>query len=222
MDRGDGASAGQRTGVCVGAEAVGEEQIVFSTEDEKPNLAPGNIGLPMMRLCSLPGFWGKPNRPVYYYRCIGSDGYLRLNGPLCTNRPVRQDHLDAVVWEQIIGLLEDDRLIQSEIERRRELAQTTNPLRKREEGLRREQARLENHVERLVTGRQILRPFLRLQDSYNSSAGVADFRDFDCGHDAGAAPEAGVEEDREHAARGQIAPQPARSRNLLVIIRTTK
>jgi site-specific DNA recombinase len=67
---------------------------------------------------------------------------------------VRQDHLDAVVWEQIIGLLEDDRLIQSEIERRRELAQTTNPLRKREEGLRREQARLENHVERLVTAYQ--------------------------------------------------------------------
>lgn len=32
-----------------------------------------------------------------------------------------------MVWKQIIGLLEDDRLIQSEIERRRELAQTTNP-----------------------------------------------------------------------------------------------
>ncbi len=103
-------------------------------------------------LCRASG--GKPNRPVYYYRCIGSDGYRRLNGPLCTNRPVRQDHLDAVVWEQIIRLLEDDRLIQSEIERRRELAQTTNPLRKREEGLRREQARLENHVERLVTAYQ--------------------------------------------------------------------
>src|SRR5437016_6801044 len=29
-----------------------------------------------------------------YYRCIGSDGYRRLRGPVCTNRPIRQDYLD--------------------------------------------------------------------------------------------------------------------------------
>ena len=32
-----------------------------------------------------------------YYRCIGSDGYRRLNGPVCTNRPIRQDSLDQFV-----------------------------------------------------------------------------------------------------------------------------
>ena len=89
-----------------------------------------------------------------YYRCIGSDGYRRLNGPLCTNRPIRQDYLDQFVWSEIIRLLEDPGLIQTEIDRRREAAQKADPLRKREEELRREQARVEKSSERLVTAYQ--------------------------------------------------------------------
>jgi site-specific DNA recombinase len=89
-----------------------------------------------------------------YYRCLGSDGYRRLNGPLCTNRPLRQDYLDQFVWSEIIRLLDDPGLIQAEIDRRREAAQKADPLRKREEELRREQARLENSSERLVTAYQ--------------------------------------------------------------------
>jgi len=45
-----------------------------------------------------------------YYRCIGSDGYRRLNGPVCTNRPIRQDYLDQFVWSEIIRLLEEEML----------------------------------------------------------------------------------------------------------------
>ena len=89
-----------------------------------------------------------------YYRCIGSDGYRRLNGPVCTNRPVRQDYLDQFVWSEIIRLLDDPGLIQTEIDRRRETAQNADPLRKREEELRREQARVEKSSERLVTAYQ--------------------------------------------------------------------
>jgi site-specific DNA recombinase len=89
-----------------------------------------------------------------YYRCIGSDGYRRLNGPLCTNRPIRQDYLDEFVWNEIIRRLDDPRLIQAEIDRRREAAQKADPLRKREEELRREQARVEKSSERLVTAYQ--------------------------------------------------------------------
>ena len=89
-----------------------------------------------------------------YYRCIGSDGYRRLNGPVCTNRPIRQDCLDQFVWSEIIRLLEDPGLIQTEIDRRREAAQKADPLRKREEELRREQARVEKSSERLVTAYQ--------------------------------------------------------------------
>jgi site-specific DNA recombinase len=91
---------------------------------------------------------------LYYYRCLGSDGYRRLKGPVCTNRPVRQDYLDQFVWAEIIRLLEDAALIQAEIDRRREAARHADPLRKREEELRREEAQLEKSIERLVTAYQ--------------------------------------------------------------------
>src|SRR5215472_3772951 len=91
-------------------------------------------------------------RKLNYYRCLGSDGYRRLNGPLC--RPIRQDYLDQFVWSEIIRLLDDPGLIQAEIDRRREAAQKADPLRQREEELRREQARVERSSERLVTAYQ--------------------------------------------------------------------
>jgi site-specific DNA recombinase len=91
---------------------------------------------------------------LHYYRCLGSDGYRRLRGPVCTNRPIRQDYLDQFVWDEIIRLLEDPTLIQSEIERRRAVARNTDPFRKRQEELRREQVRIEKNSERLVTAYQ--------------------------------------------------------------------
>jgi len=91
---------------------------------------------------------------LYYYRCIGSDGYRHLKGPLCDNRPVRQDYLDEFVWKQIIELLDDPSLILSEIDRRMESAKNANPQRQREQDLQRERARLENGSERLVTAYQ--------------------------------------------------------------------
>lgn len=93
-------------------------------------------------------------RKLNYYRCLGADGYRRLQGPVCTNRPIRQDQLDAFVWAEILRLLEEPALIQAEIDRRREVARTADPLRKREEQLRREQARLEKSIERLLTAYQ--------------------------------------------------------------------
>jgi len=89
-----------------------------------------------------------------YYRCIGWDGYRRLNGPLCKNRPIRQEYLAEFVWSEILRLLDDPGLIQAEIDRRHEAAQKADPLRKREEELRREQARVEKSSERLVTAYQ--------------------------------------------------------------------
>src|SRR5215831_19058061 len=91
---------------------------------------------------------------LHYYRCLGSDGYRRLKGPVCTNRPVRQDYLDQFVWNQIIRLLEDPALVQAEIDRRQEVARNADPLRRREEELHREQARLDKSSERLVTAYQ--------------------------------------------------------------------
>src|ERR1700686_5261471 len=89
-----------------------------------------------------------------YYRCLGSDGYRRLRGPVCTNRPIRQDYLDEFVWSEIVWLLDDPDLIQTEIDRRRAVAGNADPLRKRQEELRREQVRIEKNSERLLTAYQ--------------------------------------------------------------------
>jgi site-specific DNA recombinase len=89
-----------------------------------------------------------------YYRCLGSDGYRRLRGPVCTNRPIRQDYLDEFVWSEIVRLLDDPDLIQTEIDRRRAVARNADPLRKRQEELCREQVRIEKNSERLVTAYQ--------------------------------------------------------------------
>ena len=61
-------------------------------------------------------------RKLYYYRCLGSDAYRHLRGAVCDNPPVRQDQLDAVVWKELLRLLEDPRVIQEELNRRLEAA----------------------------------------------------------------------------------------------------
>lgn len=93
-------------------------------------------------------------RKIYYYRCIGSDAWRHLNGPVCNNRPVRQDLLDHLVWSEVIKLLQHPELIQAEIERRLQAARSANPNKRREEALRRELARTQKSMERLVTAYQ--------------------------------------------------------------------
>ena len=73
---------------------------------------------------------------------------------MCTKRPIRQDYLDQLVWNEVTGLLENPELVQAEIDRRRAAARNADPLRKREEELRREQVRLEKNSERLLTAYQ--------------------------------------------------------------------
>ena len=91
---------------------------------------------------------------LHYYRCLGSDGYRRLRGAVCTNRPIRQDYLDPFIWNEVIRLLEDPALIQGEIDRRRDVARNIAPFRKRQEELSREQVRIEKNSERLVSAYQ--------------------------------------------------------------------
>jgi site-specific DNA recombinase len=93
-------------------------------------------------------------RTIYYYRCLGRDNYRHLKGAVCDNKPIRQEELDAVVWEEIVRLLEDPSLLQAELDRRLQAAHATDPLKRREDALRRDQARLTNSMERLLTGYQ--------------------------------------------------------------------
>jgi site-specific DNA recombinase len=55
---------------------------------------------------------------LYYYRCLGTDGWRYPDGPRCNNPPLRADQLDAMVWSQLTRLLEDPDLIRREIESR--------------------------------------------------------------------------------------------------------
>ena len=93
-------------------------------------------------------------RTIHYYRCLGSDAWRRLGGPLCHSRPVRQDLLDSRVWTEIVKLLEEPGLIQSELDRRLQAARHADPTKRREDALRRDLARLQKSIERLLTAYQ--------------------------------------------------------------------
>jgi site-specific DNA recombinase len=58
------------------------------------------------------------------------------------------------VWQEILRLLEDPSLLQTELDRRLQTARTTDPLMRRQEALRRDQARLAKSMERLLTAYQ--------------------------------------------------------------------
>jgi len=93
-------------------------------------------------------------RKIHYYRCLGSDAWRHLNGPVCNNRPVRQDLLDQVVWTEIVKLLEAPRLIDDELNRRLEAAQNAAPTKRRQEALQRDLTRVRKSMERLMTAYQ--------------------------------------------------------------------
>ncbi len=69
----------------------------------------------------------------------GTDGYRWPQDTRCTNRPVQQDYLDQLIWAQIVTLLDNETLIQSEIDRRREAARNADPCKRRKEILLSEQ-----------------------------------------------------------------------------------
>ena len=93
-------------------------------------------------------------RKIHYYRCLGSDAWRHLGGPVCDSRPVRQDLLDRVVWTEIVRLLEDPSLIQNELDRRLAAARTADPAKQRENVLHREVARTHKSIDRLLTAYQ--------------------------------------------------------------------
>ena len=78
-------------------------------------------------------------RKIHYYKCIGSDSWRKLGGPVCDNgRFIRQDLLDQIVWDEVIRMLEDPTLIHQELDRRLAVAHDSDPTRKREQSLQRD------------------------------------------------------------------------------------
>jgi site-specific DNA recombinase len=94
-------------------------------------------------------------RKIHYYKCIGSEGWRKLGGPVCDNgRLVRQDLLDQIVWAEVIRLLEDPTLIQQELDRRLTAARSSDPAKKREQSLQRELTHVGKGIERLLSAYQ--------------------------------------------------------------------
>lgn len=93
-------------------------------------------------------------RKIYYYRCTGSDAYRHAGKAVCDQKPIRQDMLDALVWSEVLRLLEDPALIQGELDRRLEAARQSSPTQRRLEALDRELVRVRKSMERLLTAYQ--------------------------------------------------------------------
>src|SRR6516225_6595294 len=94
-------------------------------------------------------------RKIHYYKCIGSDSWRKLGGPVCDNgRFIRQELLDQIVWAEVIRLLEEPALIQQELDRRLAVARSSDPTKKREQSLQRELTHVGKSIERLVNAYQ--------------------------------------------------------------------
>jgi len=94
-------------------------------------------------------------RKIHYYKCIGSDSWRKLGGPVCDNNHfIRQELLDQIVWAEVVRLLQDPILIQQELDRRLAAARTSDPTRKREQSLQRELSHVDKGIERLLTAYQ--------------------------------------------------------------------
>jgi site-specific DNA recombinase len=93
-------------------------------------------------------------RKIYYYRCLGSDAWRYAGQARCTERPIRQDLLESLVWNELIRLLEDPTLIEAELNRRLDSARHASPIKRREETLSRELVQTNKRLERLLTAYQ--------------------------------------------------------------------
>lgn len=94
-------------------------------------------------------------RKLHYYKCIGSDSWRKLGGPVCDNgRLIRQELLDQIVWDEVIRLLEDPALIQQELDRRLAAARSSDPTKQREQNLERELTHIGKGIDRLLTAYQ--------------------------------------------------------------------
>lgn len=93
-------------------------------------------------------------RRIHYYRCLGSDSHRREGGRVCSSRPLRQDHLDGFVWEAVTALLADPALVRQELERRLKERRQSSATQQQEDQLRREVARYQKAVARLIEAYQ--------------------------------------------------------------------
>jgi site-specific DNA recombinase len=135
-------------------ERLQQNKIFASRYTKEPTLLQG------MLICQVCGYayyrtsTRSSARKLYYYRCLGSDDWRYPKGHVCTNRPVRQDYLDDLIWREVMKLLEDPGLVRNEMERRIWELQESNPGKVRKEALAKAITRVQKGVERLLDAYQ--------------------------------------------------------------------
>ena len=85
---------------------------------------------------------------------MGSDRYRHLRGPACQCRPIRQDYLDELVWQQVVQLLNDPELVRAEIQRRIQESQSSDPVQQHKMRLEREFKRIASQLDKLLDAYQ--------------------------------------------------------------------
>ena len=91
---------------------------------------------------------------IYYYRCFGSDAYRFEGVRKCSCKPVRQDYLDNIVWQQVVKLLEDPTLIQKEVEKRVEETRKASPVVKQKAVIEKQKLKLVQSMDKLLDAYQ--------------------------------------------------------------------
>jgi site-specific DNA recombinase len=92
---------------------------------------------------------GKNKSLLYtYYRCSGSDGYRQHDGkPICDNKQIRGDIVEAAAWEQVVKVLQQPDLIEREYKRRLEAGQTYDVT-----DMQNERTKVRNAIARMIDG----------------------------------------------------------------------
>jgi len=139
--------------------ALAQEKLIYNKlHGPRRTIEPSILqGLVHCRQCSYALYRSSARtsvRKIYYYRCSGSDAYRHGGKAICDQKPIRQDLLDQLVWDEILRLLEDPTLIQNELNRRLEAARESSPTRRRLETLNRDLIRVRKSMERLLTAYQ--------------------------------------------------------------------
>ena len=111
--------------------AVVQDQLAENRQHARQRQRGARYLLQGLVVCARCGyaFYGKPvsraqthggPRRYAYYRCLGTDAYRFGGERVCTNAQVRTDRLEAAVWQEVRGLLEQPRRLEEEYLRRLE------------------------------------------------------------------------------------------------------
>jgi site-specific DNA recombinase len=93
-------------------------------------------------------------RKISYYRCQGTDAWRYDGHAKCEQRSIRLDLLGHIVWSEIVRLLEDPALIQTELNRRLDTARNSSPTKRQQDNVTQDLAQVQKRMDRLLTAYQ--------------------------------------------------------------------